>query len=216
MERRKFLQLAGGAAIAWPLPALAQQVASLPLVAVITQFAEQQATARTVQLREGLKQAGLVEGKDYLFVEGTSQAGDKSQERESEEASHIDCEYWRRVGPVNQRTHPGSIRRRQTDRVCPTRAEVCPLRRLRQRRRGPREGGKNRRRTHASDLRHHGDRPQPGGRIVPLRKGGLPRPMHRGGESERRPRHARIDSDRCHLKGQHGRFRCGVKRAASA
>ena len=35
MRRCKFLPLAGGAAITWPLHALAQQSASLPVVAVL-------------------------------------------------------------------------------------------------------------------------------------------------------------------------------------
>jgi ABC-type uncharacterized transport system substrate-binding protein len=68
MKRRDFLQLAGGTTIAWPLPALAQQAASLPLVAVTSLLSEQLATARTAQVREGLKQAGLVEAKDYVLT----------------------------------------------------------------------------------------------------------------------------------------------------
>ena len=35
MRRRDFLQLASSAAAAWPMPALAQQPSSLPLVAVL-------------------------------------------------------------------------------------------------------------------------------------------------------------------------------------
>ena len=68
MERRAFLQLAGGIAITWPLAAPAQQRASLPLVAVISPVGEQLATARAASIREGLKQAGLIEGKDYLMT----------------------------------------------------------------------------------------------------------------------------------------------------
>jgi putative ABC transport system substrate-binding protein len=68
MERRKFLQLAGGATIAWPLPALAQQSANPPLVAMITPLPERAATARAAQIREGLTQAGLIEGKDYVLA----------------------------------------------------------------------------------------------------------------------------------------------------
>jgi len=43
MKRREFLQLAGGTAIAWPLPALAQQGAGLPLVAVLLPATEDRA-----------------------------------------------------------------------------------------------------------------------------------------------------------------------------
>ncbi len=68
MERRKFMQMAGGAAIAWPLPALAQQAASLPLVAVLLPSGEDTAIIRTAALRDGLKQAGLVEGIHYTLT----------------------------------------------------------------------------------------------------------------------------------------------------
>src|SRR5262245_7472158 len=68
MERRKFLQLAGGAVITWPLPALAQPSASLPLVAVLSGSTEQIVTARAASIRDGLKQAGLIEGKDYVMT----------------------------------------------------------------------------------------------------------------------------------------------------
>jgi putative ABC transport system substrate-binding protein len=67
MQRREFIVLIGGAA-AWPLAALAQQAANLPLVAVIAMSTEQLATARSANIREGLKQAGLIEGKDYVMT----------------------------------------------------------------------------------------------------------------------------------------------------
>ena len=68
MERRKFLQLAGGAAMMCPLPALAQQSTNLPLVALIGAGPEQVAAARVASLREGLKQAGLAEGREYRLT----------------------------------------------------------------------------------------------------------------------------------------------------
>jgi putative tryptophan/tyrosine transport system substrate-binding protein len=68
MRRRKFLQLAGGAAIAWPLPALAQQGANLPLVAALLVTTEDGANERVAALRDGLKQAGLVEGTHYALT----------------------------------------------------------------------------------------------------------------------------------------------------
>jgi putative ABC transport system substrate-binding protein len=68
MKRRKFLQLASSATIAWPLPALAQHGASLPLVAVINPFAEDFATERIAALRLGLKQAGFIEGTNYTLA----------------------------------------------------------------------------------------------------------------------------------------------------
>lgn len=68
MERRKFVQLAGGAAVAWPLSALAQQAAGLPLVAVLSPATEDSAAKRVAALRDGLKQAGLVEGTHYALA----------------------------------------------------------------------------------------------------------------------------------------------------
>src|SRR4051812_5229848 len=68
MKRRKFLQLAGGASLAWPSLALAQRGASPPLVAMLNPLAESIAAERSVALRAGLKQAGLVEGTDYTLA----------------------------------------------------------------------------------------------------------------------------------------------------
>lgn len=68
MERRKFMQLAGGAAIAWPLSAWAQQAAGLPLVAVLLPSPEDRAVKFVAALRDGLKQAGLVEGTHYALA----------------------------------------------------------------------------------------------------------------------------------------------------
>jgi putative ABC transport system substrate-binding protein len=67
MQRREFIGLIGGAA-AWPLAARAQQAANLPLVAVISSVGEQLTIARSASIREGLKQAGLIEGKDYVMT----------------------------------------------------------------------------------------------------------------------------------------------------
>jgi putative ABC transport system substrate-binding protein len=67
MQRREFIGLIGGAA-AWPLAAQAQQAANLPLVAVIGFATEQLAAERRASVREGLKQAGLIEGKDYVMT----------------------------------------------------------------------------------------------------------------------------------------------------
>lgn len=68
MKRRKFMQLVGGAAIAWPLPALAQQAKGLPVVAVLFPTTEDRAVKMAAALREGLKQAGAVEGTHYSLA----------------------------------------------------------------------------------------------------------------------------------------------------
>ena len=47
---------------------LAQQSPNLPLVALITPLTEQRANERAAQLREGLKQAGLIEGRNYALA----------------------------------------------------------------------------------------------------------------------------------------------------
>lgn len=73
MQRREFIELIGAAAM-WPLAARAQQAANLPLVALISIAGEKLATARIASIREGLKHAGLIEGKDHVltvrFAEG--------------------------------------------------------------------------------------------------------------------------------------------------
>jgi putative tryptophan/tyrosine transport system substrate-binding protein len=68
MDRRKFMQVAGGAMIASPLPALAQQAAGLPLVAVLLPSPEDRAVRLVAALRDGLKQAGLTEGTHYVLT----------------------------------------------------------------------------------------------------------------------------------------------------
>jgi putative tryptophan/tyrosine transport system substrate-binding protein len=69
MKRRKFLQLTGGAALAWPSLALAQRRTDPPLVAFLTPFSEEMATSRIAALRVGLKQAGLAEGIGYVLAQ---------------------------------------------------------------------------------------------------------------------------------------------------
>jgi putative ABC transport system substrate-binding protein len=68
MQRRKFMQLAGGSLIALPLPALARQASGLPLVAVLLPTTEDRAVKFVGAIRDGLKQAGLVEGTNYALT----------------------------------------------------------------------------------------------------------------------------------------------------
>jgi len=68
MERRKFMQLAAGSLIAWPRPALAQKAASLPRVAVLFPSTEDRTVKLVAALRDGLKQAGLIEGTHYALA----------------------------------------------------------------------------------------------------------------------------------------------------
>jgi putative ABC transport system substrate-binding protein len=68
MDRRQFVGLTAGTAIAWPIPALSQGAAGLPLVAVLFPTTEDRAVKMTAALRDGLKQAGLVEGTHYALT----------------------------------------------------------------------------------------------------------------------------------------------------
>jgi putative ABC transport system substrate-binding protein len=68
MRRRDFIILAGGSAAAWPLAALAQNEASLPLVAVLVPGTEESNPERMAALRAGLEEAGLVEGSHYALA----------------------------------------------------------------------------------------------------------------------------------------------------
>src|SRR5258705_1750171 len=73
MRRRKFIKLIGGAAMAWPLAARAQQPVK-PVVGILRRLSinDQPRIARAFQL--GLKEVGYVEGRnvaiEYRFAEG--------------------------------------------------------------------------------------------------------------------------------------------------
>jgi putative ABC transport system substrate-binding protein len=78
MRRRAFLQAAGGALIAWPIQVRAQKDAKLPLVAVLYPGTEEVFKPRVAAVRGGLKDEGLVEGRDYV-LEARFASGDSSQ-----------------------------------------------------------------------------------------------------------------------------------------
>jgi putative ABC transport system substrate-binding protein len=67
MKRRAFLQAAGGAAMAWPVRALAQKDGKLPLVAALFPGSEASGPPRLAAVRDGMKEEGLVEGRHYLL-----------------------------------------------------------------------------------------------------------------------------------------------------
>jgi putative tryptophan/tyrosine transport system substrate-binding protein len=66
MERRDFITLLGGAAVAWPIAARAQQPSRTPLVGVLMGFPESdsQAQAYIAAFREGLQKLGWMEGRN--------------------------------------------------------------------------------------------------------------------------------------------------------
>jgi putative ABC transport system substrate-binding protein len=73
MQRRQFITLLGGAAVAWPLTARGQRLA-LPVVAFIRDGTADASARFAVAFRKGLNDTGYVEGQnvtvEYHWLEG--------------------------------------------------------------------------------------------------------------------------------------------------
>ena len=68
MQRREFITLIGGAAGAWPLAVRAQQPSVRPLIAMLSPLSAATATRNIAGLRNGLRDLGLVEGRNIFLA----------------------------------------------------------------------------------------------------------------------------------------------------
>ena len=69
MKRRDFITLLGGAAVAWPLAARAQQsVSKVPRIGII------EPAAQWDHFRQGLRQLGYIEGRDIAIEYRSAEA----------------------------------------------------------------------------------------------------------------------------------------------
>ena len=67
MRRREFIGLVGGATVAWPLTAYAQQPAKLPTIGILYSGTQSSSAPLIAAFRQGLKEAGYVEGENVVL-----------------------------------------------------------------------------------------------------------------------------------------------------
>jgi putative tryptophan/tyrosine transport system substrate-binding protein len=66
MKRREFITLLGAlsGAVAWPLPARAQQQPATPVIGILHSQTQTSEAARITAIQQGLKEAGFVPGRN--------------------------------------------------------------------------------------------------------------------------------------------------------
>jgi putative tryptophan/tyrosine transport system substrate-binding protein len=74
MRRREFITLLGGA-VAWPLAASGQQVGNIPIMGLLWPGTSPPAPPRMEAFRQGLHEAGLIEGQDVQIELRYSRSG---------------------------------------------------------------------------------------------------------------------------------------------
>jgi hypothetical protein len=94
IRRREFITLLGGAAVAWPLAARAQQPA-MPVVGLLESGSPQVFAHLVAAVSEGLRELGYVEGQnvaiEYRWGEGQYQLPTRTVSRSHCSKSGSDC-----------------------------------------------------------------------------------------------------------------------------
>jgi putative ABC transport system substrate-binding protein len=67
VKRRAFMTLIGGAAVAWPVVARAQQQPAMPVIGYLNLASPESDALRLTGLRRGLNQTGYVEGRNFVI-----------------------------------------------------------------------------------------------------------------------------------------------------